>query len=369
MKHKKSDLLLCILFCGFLFGMLALYLVLPTGDFSEKEKRYLEETPSLTWQTLTSGEFGEDVESWMADHIPGRDFLVGFQAYLDLFTGKQATKDIYLAQGDRLVEAPQAMNESAITRNMNAINKFAAAIGQPVELMLVPSAGWCARDILRGVTNPYLDAAILDAAYAQAAQGVTPLDLTAALTPEDFYRTDHHWTSAGAYEAYRVYMEHLGRDFVAEDGFTVTSHSGFYGSTYSRSGLWLTPGEEIELWDSGKSFTVTNRDSEGSHDSLFYPQRLQELDKYTVYLDGNHSLVRIQNNEPDAAGKLLVIRDSYANCLGTFLANSYAEVVLVDLRYYKEPISQLVEAEGFDNVLVCYSLGNFMTDANIIFLR
>lgn len=369
MKNKKSDLLICAVFCAFLFGMLVLFLVLPKGDFSEKEKRYLAEPPKLTWDTLTSGQFGEDAESWLADHIPGRDFLVGFQAYLDLYTGKQATKDIYLAQGDRLVEAPQAMNESAITRNMNAINKFAGIIGQPVELMLVPSAGWCARELLRGTTNPYLDEAILDAAYAQAGEGVTPLALTDILTADHFYRTDHHWTSAGAYAAYQAYMEHLGRDFVPRDAFTVTSHEGFYGSTYSRSGLWLTPGEAIELWDSGKDFTVTNRDTEGSHDGLFYPQRLQELDKYTVYLDGNHSLVRIENNEPGATGKLLVIRDSYANCLGTFLANSYAQVVLVDLRYYKEPISQLVEAEEFDNVLVCYSLGNFMTDANIIFLR
>ena len=79
MKNRKSDILTCVLFCGFLFVMLALYLALPRQDFSEKEKRYLAESPKLTWKSLTSGEFGEDVESWLADHIPGAGFSGGLQ--------------------------------------------------------------------------------------------------------------------------------------------------------------------------------------------------------------------------------------------------------------------------------------------------
>ena len=164
-------------------------------------------------------------------------------------------------------------------------------------------------------------------------------------------------------------MELLDRDYLTRDAFTVESFDGFYGSTYSRSGLWLTKGESVELWNAGGSFRVTNGESETVSNDLFYRQRLEELDKYTVYLDGNHSLVRIENTEAQGKGKLLVIRDSYANCLGTFLAHSYESVVLVDLRYYKNPVSELLAAEEFTDVLICYSLGNFMTDTNMIFLR
>ena len=164
-------------------------------------------------------------------------------------------------------------------------------------------------------------------------------------------------------------MEQLGREYLAEDAFMVESFDGFYGSNYSRSGLWLTKGEPVELWSSGGSFTVTNGETDAVHDDLFYRQRLEELDKYTVYLDGNHSLVRIENPAATGKGKLLVIRDSYANCLGTFLANSYESVVLVDLRYYKNPVSELLAAEEFTDVLITYSLGNFMTDTNLLFLR
>jgi len=80
-------------------------------------------------------------------------------------------------------------------------------------------------------------------------------------------------------------------------------------------------------------------------------------------------MVRIDNPQKQGSGKLLVIRDSYANCLGGFLAESYETVVMVDLRYYKKPVSELLAAEDFTDVLVCYSIGNFLTDTNLIWLR
>ena len=85
-----------------------------------------------------------------------------------------------------------------------------------------------------------------------------------------------------------------------------------------------------------------------------------------MYLDGNHSLVRVRNGAPDAQGRLLVIRDSFASCFGCFLADAFEEIVLVDLRYYRSPVSELLAAEDFERVLVLYSVGNFMTDSNIV---
>ena len=148
----------------------------------------------------------------------------------------------------------------------------------------------------------------------------------------------------------------------------MTAVPDFRGSTWSRAALWLIPGETLELWDSGGDFTVANREQAGEHAGLYYRERLTEDDKYPVYLDGNHSLVRIRNADPAAQGRILVIRDSFANCLGCFLADAYQEVGLADLRYYRSPVSELL-AEGFDQVLILYSIGNFMSDANIIRLE
>ena len=372
MKTKKTDIFTVFLFCGFLFAMLVLYLVLPKESFSEKEKRYLAETPKVSVENVLSGGFGRQAETYLADHAPGRDFFVGLWANLERLTGKQVTKDVYLAENNRLVEKPQKWNAEVAQKNMNAINRFAEENNVEMDLMIVPSAGFVYEDAICGLKDPYEDSRILQNLQKMAGEKLRWCSVLPALNDTEdkqalYYRTDHHWTSYGAYTAYQAYMEAVGREYETE--FTVESHEDFKGSNYSRSGLWQIPGETIELWKTDAPLTVTNGEADAPHAGVFYEERLQELDKYTVYLDGNHSLVRIDNPEQAGKGKLLVIRDSYANCLGTFLANSYESVVLVDLRYYKKPLSELLAAEGFEDVLVCYSIGNFLTDTNLIWLR
>lgn len=365
MKTKKSEILTIALFVGFLTAMLAMYLVLPKPDFSEQEKRNLAEAPKLSWEALASGELGEDIETYMADHIPGRDFFVGLNAYFELLTGRQWGKDIYRLPDGRLVEAPVQWDPAAVEKNMKAINGFAQKLGRPVDLMLVPSAGWASGEY----PELYRDEDMIRDIYGLGEGDLRTVDLldTYRDRRELYFKTDHHWNSRGAYEGYAAYRQFLGCDFRAEGDFTITDQGLFRGSTYSRSALWLTPGEPLELWQGSGGITVSNGETEGIHEGVFYWERLKEADKYTVNLDGNHSVVRIHN--PGGEGRLLVVRDSYANSLGTFLAESWEEAVLVDLRYYKEPISKLAQDESFDDVLICYSIGNFMKDANIIWLR
>ena len=359
---KKHNVAAAVLFCGFLFFFAAGYLLLPKSDFSETEKRYLAEVPEFSAKSLFSGEWSRQAEDYLTDHVPGRNLLVGIHAYTELLAGRQHLKDVWLEDG-KLVEAPVAMDEKAIARNMHAINTFAEKLEQTVHVMVVPSAGWAA-----GVEG-YSDSDSLSAIHAAAGSYVSAVSVEDIYRgkPELYYNTDHHWTSRGAYLGYAAYMQSAGREYRAEEDFTVTVAENFQGSTYSRSALWLTPPETIELWQGSQQLTVTNGETEGVHEGIFYPERLEEADKYTVFLDGNHSIVRVTN--PEKQGKLLVIRDSYSNCLGGFLAESYGEVVLVDLRYYRQAVSELVAREGFDNILVCYSCANFLTDTNLMLLR
>ncbi|PWL42715.1 MAG: hypothetical protein DBY42_03660 [Bacillota bacterium] len=364
-KTRFSDTLFCCLFCGFLALMLLGYLMLPKTLFSQREKRYLEAAPSFTWERLVSGAFAKDAEDYAADHMPGRDFFVGLNAYLGLALGQQGTKEIYRFSENYLVERPVKWDQEAVERNKKALGVFAQKADTPVDFALIPSAGYILRDLSRGNYMEYRDDQYIRQIYENLPPGVRSLDLIPALTDggrENFYHTDHHWTSQGAYRAYAAYLAHKGRTPLAPDAFTVRTSQGFYGSTYSRSALWLTPPDRLSIWDPGIQTTVWIADDGSTSQSMFYEERLQEADQYTVFLDGNHSLVRITN--PQGTGKLLLIRDSYGNCFAPFLAESYQEVVLVDLRYYKADLGQLLE-EGFDHILVLYSLSNYMTDGNV----
>lgn len=374
MKNKTLQWITVIGFCGFLAVMSALYLLLPKTDFSELEKRYLEDAPMLTTKTLTSGQFGEDMESYMADHIPGRDFFVGFNAYVDLYTGRQVSKDIYVTEDERLVEAPVEWDENQAQKNMTAVNQFAETLGKQVDFMIVPSAGWAVEDRISMIADPYEDKALIEKLYGMAGENVACQDVLSVFEAVQdkgvlYYKTDHHWTSLGAYTAYAAYMEQKGQQYPLAEDFTVTTAEDFQGSTYSRAALWLMPAEPLEMWSRSQGVQVTNGENEAVHAGIFYEERLSEADKYTVYLDGNHSVVTIHNPENAGKGSILVLRDSYSNCLGGFLAESYETVVLVDLRYYKKPVSELYAQQNFTDVLVCYSLGNFMTDNNLIWLK
>ncbi len=372
MKARKDQVLTVVLFCGFLAVMAVLYAVLPKQDFSQPEKRYLAESPELSWENIAEGGFADQVADYMADHMPFRDFFVGLNAYYDLWSGRQVTKDVYLAEDNRLVEAPVVWDGAAMDKNMTAINGFAETVEADVDLMVIPSAGWAAQTLVQGLSDEYTDDAMISDIYAMAGEGVRTVDVTDRYADgyELFYKTDHHWNSWGAWNGYQAYMDFLGKPYRAAEDFTVETVEGFQGSTYSRSGLWLTPGEPMELWHGSEGITVTNGENPEPHQGVFYRERLREADKYTVNLDGNHSIVRLENPDALTDDTLLVIRDSYSNSLGTFLTESYKTVILVDLRYFRTtPVSELCAAENVDNVLICYSIGNFMTDTNIVWLR
>ncbi len=370
MKHKKEHIITVSVFCAFISVMLLLFILLPKSEFSELEKRNLQDFPEINFENIANGDFGNDIETYLADHMPLRDFFVSLNSYFDLLTCRNASSDIYLTKDNALTEAPGRIDEAGFTKNINAINSFAEKTDIPVDMMVVPSSGWASRDRVFGLSKEYLDSEYIDRIYSSLSKAINTVDVREIFdNPSLYYKTDHHWTSEGAFRAYEAYSKELGKAFRPENEFTVEKVQDFYGSTYSRAALWLMKSEELELWQGSGNITVTNGESEEEHKGIFYTERLKETDKYTVFLDGNHSTVRIYNPDALTEDTVLVVRDSYSNCLGGFLCESFRNVILVDLRYYKKPVSELCSAENVDNILICYSLNNFLTDQNIIWLR
>ena len=369
MNRKPLNILITALFCAAIFAAPVLFLLLPKQRLSEREKRVLSEKPAISTASVADGSFTEKLGSYVADHFPGRELFTGINAYYDLFSGRQAVKDYFLSDG-RLFARPVETDAQVLDRNLKRINAFSRSLndsGIPVTLMLVPSSG--------AVLLPdrgYPDEAIIDEVYDRAETGHVDLlsAFRACAEPGTlYYRTDHHLTSEGAFEAVCACRRALGLPCPSRDDYTKQRCGPFYGSAYSASALWLTEPDSVELWRSGSRLRVTNETGK-TNDGVFYPERLEEWDKYTVFLDGNHSLVRIENLScGEGEGQnLLVIRDSFSNALGCFLADLYDKVVLVDLRYYRLPLTELIAQEDIGEVLIEYSVDNFLHDANLDFL-
>ena len=374
MKATGIEKLTCLLLGGMLLAVSLCFPFTAGREYSPLEKRYLASAPERSLEAVMSGRFASQTESFMAEHLPGRDALVGAVAYYDLVSGRQNTKDILRGASGRLYERPVDWDERAVRGDLDALCDFARKTGLDTTLMLIPSAGSVLRVDLPGLHEEYPDAEIIALCKESAGADYEFIDLLGSFSGRDdayslYYSTDHHWTSLGAHEAAAAYLGSRGRSVHGAGEYEITEVPGFRGSTYARGALWLTPGESIELWDCGGSFTVTSSELAEAHEGLFFTDNLSGDDMYTVFLDGNHSLVRIENSDPEAEGSLLVVRDSFSNCLGCFLAEGYKTVVLVDLRYYKLPLSELCSSEDFDELLVVYGVGNFVRESNLVWLE
>lgn len=362
---------LIALFCLYLGGMGAMYMLLPKRDFSENEKRVLAKLPALTARSVADGSFESGFEAWMSDHVPGRDALVGLHAVYEQLSGRNGLDGVILTGDRRLLAAPAAMDEADLARKCARISALAERTGLPTALMLIPENGYMHEGAL-----PPLHARYRDAEAAKLVEGALegvdflwPEARYASLSSAElYYRTDHHYTSRGAYEACRLYAEHLGLSMPAMEDYAVETVEGFHGSMYAKAGLWGIPAEAVELWQrpATEDAAVAFDDREGAR-GLFFREHLREMDKYPVFLDGNHALVTIDTGAEGE--RLLLVRDSFGHCFAPFAADCFSRIVLADLRYYRGSLTELAREEQVDRILVLYGMDTFMTDSNFGWMK
>ena len=162
----------------------------------------------------------------------------------------------------------------------------------------------------------------------------------------------------------------MGKEPLKEDDFTPQiASTDFNGTLYSTSGVhWLTP-DTIEYWVPEDGLRVTTWKSGKAEPGQLYDRSyLEHKDKYSSFLGGNQPLCVIQNPEITDGSKLLLIRDSYSDSLAPFLARRFSEVHLIDLRYYHASPAEYVAEQGIDTVVVLYSVANFISDRNLVYL-
>lgn len=365
----------------FIFGLGILLWATPKADYSSTEKRYLQKFPEVSPQSVFGGEFEEDFENYLADHFFARNFWMGANSYYNLLTGRNGVDGVYCGNDGWLINVPVEEKDSRVQENIDSIAKFKNKISVPVTVEIVPSTGFIMEDKLSENHFKYNDnvffSQLIDACNKNSMNFVDlreSFSQNASKGEQLYYKTDHHWTTEGAYNGYRELCTQWGIEPTPKENFEIEEYGGFYGTTYSKSGFWFTPPDSVQIWNNPRndensiSVDITEGTQTTSYNSMFFLNHLEEDDKYPVFLDGNHALEKITNsNAPD--GKLLVIKDSFSHCFAPFLADNFSEVTLVDLRYYKNSVSDLVNSGDFDRVLVLYGIDNFAADTDLAWLK
>lgn len=363
MQDKKRCIALCALFCLFIAGGLVWNLLTPDRVFSPMENRNLAQKPAFSLQALFSGEYTADMETYLTDQFAGRDWWVGLKYYSERALLKTENNGIYFAGGDRLIERFDEPVEGRPENNLAAVSALAEATGLPVDFSLIPTAAYIYADSLPKNAPGYDQQGLLELAAQTLPQQY--FDLSQVLMENRdlpaFYRTDHHWTSDGAFAAYEVIARRLGFEPLPKpEGKTVVT--GFFGTLYSQAGARGYESEDIVYYDaSGLSLWV-----DGEEKPFYDLSYVDQKDKYSLFLGGNYPVCIIRNEQNPDGEKLLLIKDSFSNSLVPFLARHFSEIHMIDPRYYMLPMSEYTSQNAIDRVLVLYQTKNFVQDSAIV---
>lgn len=382
---KKVRIIIIIVFIGFFVLISGTSLIIKDREFSPNENRYLAETPELSWDNILSGKFQDGLEDYLRDQVCFRDGWITVKTGIQKACGDTDIGGAYVGKDGYDFEkiTPEDVDEKQVDRNIKAVEDYFMTASETIDkqklsFLLVPTSGLVMQEKLPKNARLFDQAKYIDQVQ-KAMKDYNFVDVRDTLMDHNeeyiYYKTDHHWTSAGACLAYEVWSEHTGGEAETEDGLVKNVVSDkFRGSLYSKildadsayDEIWTYGLQKDEAFGS-KDCTVTI-DEKQQLDSIYDDEKLQEKDKYAYFLGGNYGQVHIQNQKAasNAKGKnLLIIKDSFANSFVPFVTQDYENIYMVDLRYYNGDMKSYLQEHNITDVLVLYNISNFISDRNL----
>lgn len=361
------------LFILLLFLFMLVNWAVPDREMSEEENRMLETRPALNAGTVMNGDFMEQWENYQSDQFVGRDLWRSIKIFLDRLGGTRMENGVYIGKSGQLLEEIKVPDEGQSEANLSAIVDFAEKNPDvQTSVMLVPDAACILSDKLPAFAGVEDQRQLLGVAEQRLGSSVNWIDAVSILNKHTsdklYYKTDHHWTTQAAFYVFRDAAASLGIDGeVGENFASYTVSDDFNGVLASTSGVGLSEKETIDIYvpTQGDDDVVVSYVDEGRKTtSLYDSSKLETRDQYGVFLGGNTSVIDIKTVSPSRK-RLLVVKDSFANCFIPFLTPYYREIVVVDPRYYSGTVEDIMDAYRITDALFLYSGNTFFSDNNI----
>lgn len=386
---KKKFEVFPILFLILIFGGTIWSLATPAKEYSEMENRYLAQMPEFNTKTILDGSFMSDYETYISDQFFLRNEWITLKTYIDRLSLKEDSNGVYFGKDDYLISVPAASDyESEICKkNISYMTDFIQsqeeALGaEHVRLMMVPTSSEVLTDKLPLFADPYKQTLLLEQ-LSEKLSGQTYLSLLPTLLEHKeepiFYKTDHHWTTLGAFYGYQSWAKSIGLTPMTLEDFSIeTCTDSFQGTLQAKVNIDV-PADTINLYLPKENIQyelIVNENEAQPRSSLYDYSKLDTKGKYDVFFGGNESTIRIKPTVPSSApidrreGNLLVLKDSYANSFLPFAVNHFEQTYVVDLRYFNgQKLSEYIQNNNITDVLVLYSTYNFVSDPNFSKLK
>lgn len=367
--------ILTIFILGIISFLLVGFIIVPKKNFSEIENRSLASMPKFSISKIIDGTYMKDFETYINDYFLFRDIFMNIRTFANRVVGKQNIGDVYFGDDNYLFEYYSEIEKtSEIAEVINKLYNNNQNINYSV--MFVPTKIGIYSDKMPNNVEKIEQNKIIENIYKKIDNDINKINIYNSLIKEKenyqlYYKTDHHWTTYGSYFGYKEFAINNNINYIDISLFDIDIVSAsFVGSTYSKVVDPFSTNEELALfnykdYDLDVSYVTSNKNSK----SLYNYEYLEKKDKYAIFLDNNHSLIKIVNNDINDNTNILIIKDSYANSMIPFLVNHYNNIYVIDPRYYKKSISKYINENNIDNVLILYNLGTLSSDDNILSIR
>jgi hypothetical protein len=368
---------------GFLTALGAGAAVGPHPTRSNLDGRALVAFPPPSTAKLADGTWMTAAESWLNDHIPARTRWLNLHGLLTTQVLREPVVDDVLVndpRGMQLAKPVRLRVPAALARHAAQLGRDVRATGTPILWVYVPRKEEAFADRLPPAWHNYL----LDtrpALLRAMAAGGPVLDLSATLSDPArrdsyYWRTDHHWTPAGALaglDAISAKARSMGVDIPADDRtYTTRVYPDYYGTTGRKvtAGATRSPDHFVipqpQVWRARSCVGgVCNR-------ATFVQGKARSSDpyanRYAAFMGGDFGYQRTENRDPAATGTVVLLKDSFGDALSAYLAERVKTLITIDERHYGgQEIRDLVAARHPDLVIVMHNqvsmLGNKLFDS------
>ena len=343
------------------------------NEFSELENRKLSQMPILSLKSYIDTSFSSDYEKYINDQFFLRDNWIDLKSRIEYLLGKRENNDIIFGKENYLFKKFTTFNDEMLENNLNSIITFTNNYNKEVDFFIIPNS-YAVYDELTPRYLPLVDQlslinSINSYLSLKSNDHINTINVAEELLKNKddyiYYKTDHHWTSYGAYLAYLTYMDYLGLEIVDINNLEKITINNFLGTYYNRSKYFKADSDLITYYNIlGLHIEIDGKEKL----SLMDLDKFKGSDKYSAFLWGNNGLTKVINeniSEERKCSSILIFKDSYANSFIQFLSYNYEIIDIIDLRYFKESIRNFMKDKDYNEILIMYSFNNLSSDINI----
>lgn len=343
------------------------------NEFSELENRKLSQMPILSLKSYIDTSFSSDYEKYINDQFFLRNNWIDLKSRIEYLLGKRENNDIIFGKENYLFKKFTTFNDEMLENNLNSIITFTNNYNKEVDFFIIPNS-YAIYDELTPRYLPLVDQlslinSINSYLSLKSNDHINTINVAEELLKNKddyiYYKTDHHWTSYGAYLAYLTYMDYLGLEIVDINNLEKITINNFLGTYYNRSKYFKADSDFITYYNIlGLHIEIDGKEKL----SLMDLDKFKGSDKYSAFLWGNNGLTKAINeniSEERKGSSILIFKDSYANSFIQFLSYNYEIIDIIDLRYFKESIRNFMKDKDYNEILIMYSFNNLSTDINI----